>query len=141
MTATPDPADPPSEPRGDAPRGPVPAPLTVAVSLVAVEAILLLLQGVAELFALTSQRMLMGVTTSVFFLLYGAGLAVCAGALYRLRSVARAPVVVAQLLQIMVAWSFWGGSTTWVAVGLGVVALVVLAGIFHPASLEVLADD
>lgn len=118
-----------------------PAPLKVAVSLVAVEAILLVLQGVAELFALSSQRLVMGATTALFFVLYGAGLGLCAWLVYRLRSIARAPIIVAQLIQIMVAWSFWGGSTTWVAVALGAVALVVLAGLFHPASLDALAAD
>ena len=119
----------------------VPAPLMVAASLAFVEGILLVLQGVAGLFALSGQRLTMGLTTSLFFVLYGAGLGVCAWGMYRLRSVARAPVVVAQLIQLFVAWSFLGGATTWVAVTLAVVALVVLAGVFHPASLEALADD
>src|SRR5690606_28943373 len=126
--------DPPQHPE-PATTGAVPAPLVVAVSLVAVEAVLLVLQGVAELFAMSSQRVVMGATTALFFVVYGLGLAVCAWGVYRLRSVARAPVVVAQLIQLMVAWSFWGGSTTWVAISLGVVAAVVLAGLFHPASL------
>jgi hypothetical protein len=47
----------------------------------------------------------------------------------------------AQLIQLGVAWSFWGGSSTVAALSLGVVALVVLAGIFHPASLAALSDD
>ena len=118
-----------------------PAPLKVAASLAAVEAILLVLQGVAEVLAVSGARLLMGVTTALFFLLYGAGLAFCAWAVSRLRSWARAPVVVAQLIQALVAASFWGGGTTWVAVGLGLVALLVLAGIFHPASIEALAED
>lgn len=119
----------------------VPAPLAVAASLVFVEAVLLVLQGVAELVALSSQRVVMGATTALFFVAYGLGLGLCAWGVYRLRSVARAPVVVAQLIQVMVATSFWGGSTTWVAVALAAVAVVVLAGIFHPASLEALAAD
>jgi hypothetical protein len=131
----------PSEPGGDALGGAAPAPLTVAASLVAVEALLLVLQGVAELAALSPQRLAMGVTTALFFLAYGAGLGACAWGLHRLRSVARAPIVVAQLLQVMVAWSFWGGSTTWLAVALAVVALVVLAGILHPASLAALDPE
>jgi hypothetical protein len=47
----------------------------------------------------------------------------------------------AQLIQLGVAWSGWGGSSTPAAVALGVVALVVLVGIFHPASLAALSDD
>jgi hypothetical protein len=119
----------------------VPAPLVVAASLAGVEALLVAAQGVTELVALSSLRLVMGVTTAAFFLLYAAGLALCAWGLYRLSSVGRAPVVVAQLLQLAVATSFWGGSTTWVAISLAVVAVVVLAGIFHPSSLAALAAD
>lgn len=118
-----------------------PAPLKVAASLAAVEAVLLVLQGVAEVLAVSGARLLMGTTTALFFLLYGSGLAFCAWAVARLKSWARAPIVVAQLIQVLVAASFWGGTTTWVAVGLGLVALLVLAGIFHPASVEALAED
>ena len=77
----------------------------------------------------------MGVTTTLFFVVYGVGLGLVAWQLRRLRSWARAPVVLAQLIQICVAWSFRGGSTTLVAVALSVVAVLVLAGIFHPASI------
>ena len=113
----------------------------VAASLVAVEAILLVLQGVIELVSMSAARAVMGVTTAVFFLAYGAGLGVCAWALTRLRSWARAPVVVAQLIQLLVAWSFWGGSTRYVTVALVVVAVVVLLGAFHPASARALSRD
>ena len=96
---------------------------------------------IAEIVAVSGERVVMGVTTSLFFVAYGAGLAFCAWAVTRLRSWARAPIVVAQLIQVMVAWSFRGGGTTLVAVALGLVAVVVLAGIFHPASLDALADE
>jgi len=39
-----------------------------------------------------------------------------------------------------VAWSFREGATTFVSVLLTVVAVVVLAGVFHPASLRALAQ-
>jgi hypothetical protein len=117
-----------------------PAALTVAISLAVVEAALLVLFGVAELFSLTGARAAMGLTTTAFFLLYGAGLAYCAWRLARLESWARAPVVLAQLIQLGVAWSFKDGDTTLVAVALAVVALVVIGGILHPRSLSALAD-
>jgi hypothetical protein len=115
-----------------------PAPLVVAASLVAVEGGLMVLYAAAELLSLTSGRVTMGLTTSVFFAAYGAGLLVCAWQLTRGQSWARSPVVLAQLIQLGVAWSFRGGSTTWVAVVLAAVALVVLAGVLHPASVEAL---
>ena len=113
----------------------------MAASLVAVEAVLFVILSVAELLDLESSKAVMGATTAVFFLAYGAGLALCAWAIWRLRSWGRAPIVVAQVIQLLVAWSFWGGETTWVAIGAGVVAAIVLAGIFHPQSLDALADQ
>lgn len=118
----------------------VPAPLVVAASLVGVEAVCLVLFGLAELRSLTSTKLAMGVTTSLFFVVYGAGLGVFAWLLHRRRSWVRAPVVLAQLIQLGVAWSFRSGETAFVSVLLTVVAVVVLVGIFHPASLAALAD-
>lgn len=129
MNATPDDALPPSG---------RPAPLAVAASLTAVEAIIFVILAVAELAAFESDKAAMGATTTIFFLGYGVGLALCAWGLARLRSWARSPVVVAQLIQLLVAWSFRGGETTWVAVGLAVVAVIVLAGVFHPQSMDAL---
>jgi hypothetical protein len=131
VTSTPDDTVPPARP---------PAPLNVAASLVAVEALIFVILGVAELAAFETAKAVMGATTALFFLVYGAALGFCAWAVSRLKSWARAPIVVAQLIQLLVAWSFYGGETTWIAVGLAVVAVVVLAGIFHPDSLDALAE-
>jgi len=118
-----------------------PGPLLAAAALVGAEGLALAGYGLAQLTALTASRATMGVTTTVFFVGYGVGLCACAWALRRRVSWARAPVVLAQLIQLGVAWSFRGGSTTPVAVLTAVLALLVLAGIFHPASLAALADD
>ena len=135
MTETPDHT--PSTASGRRP----PMPLLVAACLVAVEALLLVLQGILELLALDDARVVMGATTAMFFLLYGPALGYCAWALTQLKSWARAPVVVAQLIQLLVAWSFVGGATTPVAIALGVFGVLVLVGLFHPASVEALADE
>ena len=119
----------------------VPAPLKVAASLAAVEAVLLLLYAVVELFSLSPGKEAVTLTTSVFFALYGGFLLYCAWGLVVGRSWTRSPVILAQLIQLGVAWSFRGGSTTLVAVVLAVVALVVLVGVLHPASIEHLADE
>jgi hypothetical protein len=117
------------------------APLIVAASLVTVEGLLLLVFAVLELASLDADRVAMGATTSIFFVLYGAGLLLCAWSLVRGSSWARSPVVLTQLIGLGVAWSFRGGETTIVAVAIAVVAVVVLIGLFHPASLAALADD
>ncbi len=129
------------QPTGPAARSGVPAPLVVAASLAAVEGVLLVLYGLVELTAVDAEKAVMGVSTAVFFLVYGAGLVFCAWRMHRRESWARSPVVMAQLIQLGVAWSFWGGSSTPAAAALGVVALLVLVGVFHPASLAALTDD
>ena len=118
----------------------VPAPLKVAASLTAVEAVLLLIYAVAELFSLSPGKAAVTLTTAVFFALYGGALLICAWGLVGGRSWARSPVVLAQLIQLGVAWSFRGGDTTVVAVVLAVVSLVVVVGVLHPASLAHLDD-
>ena len=120
------------------PRRPVPAPLTVAVSLVAVEAAVYFLFGVVEATQARGEALALAVTATMFFVLWGAGLAFGAWQLWRLSSWARAPVVLAQLIQVMVGASFWGGATTVVAVVAIVVAVLTLVGIFHPQSLAAL---
>jgi hypothetical protein len=128
-------------PTDNAPLRAVPAPLRVAAALAGVEGVLIVLAGVVELSALQGDKAVMGASTAVFFWVYGGGLTFCAWRMYRGASWARSPLVMAQLIQLGVAWSFWGGSSTVASLGLAVVAVVVLAGVFHPASLAALADD
>lgn len=137
MTGTP---QPPLAGPGGPLGGRVPAPLQAAAALVLLEALLLVLFGLAELRSLSGARVAMGVTTTLFFVVYGIGLGYCGLLLRRLHSWARAPVVLAQLIQLGVAWSFRGGGSTVAAVVLALLALLVLVGIFHPASLRALED-
>lgn len=119
----------------------MPPPLAVAVSLTGVEAFVLAGLGVLELASLSSLRLTMGLTTSAFFLAAAAGLAWCAWSLWRVRRWARGPVVMAQLIQLGLAWNFWEGATKPLSAGLAVVALVVIAGLLHPATTAVLEQD
>lgn len=118
-----------------------PAPLLVACGLAVLEAVALVLQGLLLLPALEGERLTMGLTSTLFFTMYGVGLAWCAWCLARGQSWARAPVVLAQLIQVLLGFGFWGGDTTAVAVVLVVVGVVVLAGVFHPRSLAALDQD
>lgn len=106
----------------------------------AVEGGLLVLYAVAELFSLTGSRLTMGVSTAAFFALCGAALLFCAWSVTRLRAFARSPMLLAQLIILGLAWSFRGDGTTLIAVGLAVVALVTIAGLLHPDSIDALAD-
>lgn len=123
------------------PRPDLPRPLVVAAVLAALEALALLVSALLELINISGLRVTMGVTTALFFLGYGAALGLCAWGLTRLAGWARAPVVLAQLIQLGVAWSFRGGETTPVTIALAVVALAVLVGVLHPASTAALVDD
>ena len=113
----------------------------MACGLAVLEAVALVLQGLLLLPALEGERLTMGLTSTLFFSMYGVGLAWCAWCLARGQSWARAPVVLAQLIQVLLGFGFWGGDTTAVAVVLVVVGLVVLAGVFHPRSLAALDHD
>jgi hypothetical protein len=118
----------------------VPRALKVAAVVVALEGLLGIGLGVAEAADIDRDRWVNGLTTAVFLLLYGAGLLVVARGLSRAASWSRGPAVFAQLIQLGVGWSFWGGSTTWVALVLAVAGIVVLAAIFQRASIEALVD-
>ncbi len=118
-----------------------PPPLVVAASLAAVEAFFLLVLGVLELANLRSTRLTMGVTTSAFFLAAGVALAWCAWSLWKAHPWARGPVVMAQLIQLGLAWNLWAGTTKPISAGLAVVALLVISGVLHPASTRVLEDE
>ena len=100
----------------------------------------MLMLAVLELGNLSSVRVTMGLTTAVFFAVYGGALLFFAWQLTHGQSWARGPVVLAQLLQLGIAWSFRGGDTTWVAICLAVVAAVTLAGLLHPQSIDALSE-
>jgi hypothetical protein len=126
-----------SEPQGDEARTPTRA-MKAATAVVGLEALALAAIGVAEIFAIDSNRVALGVTNTVFFLLYGALLLWCARALLRGQSWSRSPIVLTQLIQLGVAWSFAGGDTRWVSVLLAIPALGVLAAMLAPSTTEVL---
>ena len=100
------------------------------------QALVLAVLAVLELAHLSTGRITMGVTTAVFFLGYAAALALCGYGLLRLNSWARSPVVLAQLIQLGLAWSW--RDTPAVALPLAAVALATLGCLFAPASLEAL---
>jgi len=117
-----------------------PVTLTVAAGLTALEGLAFAAYGVALLPGLFGGHPEAGSTSSLFFLVYAVFLGVCAWQLLRLRSWARAPVVLAQLIQLFVGISFWGGATTVVALVLVGVALATLVALLHPRSLAALGS-
>ncbi|MFF0343984.1 hypothetical protein [Kribbella sp. NPDC004875] len=124
----------------DSPVAAVPRPLKLAAAVVAVEGLALIVLGIAEAFTIHGSRLVLGLTTTGFFIVYGAGLGLVARGLWKAARWSRGPTVFAQLIQLLVSYSFWGGSTKIVAVALAVLALVVLICVFQKASTDALAD-
>lgn len=115
-----------------------PAPLVVAAALTGIQGLVTAMLGIAEVVSVNHGRVVMGVTTALFFTAYGVALVVCAWGMNRRAPWSRGPVLFAQLVWLGIAWSFREGSTTLLAVGLAVVALLILAGLLHPASVQAL---
>ncbi len=122
-------------------RSEAPVPLLVAAGLGALEGLVIAVLGLLELANLTSGRLTMGLTTAGFFAAYGVLLVFCGWQLTRRVPWARAPVLLAQLIQLGLAWGFRDGDTLPVAVVLAVAAAIALAGLFHPASMRALDQE
>jgi hypothetical protein len=118
-----------------------PAPLVTAASLAALEGVVIIALAVLEIASLTGGRLTMGLTTTLFFALYGGLLLVCAWAITHGGTWARGPILLAQLIQLGLAWNLWGGETTPISLVIGVVALVAIAGIVHPRSVEAIESQ
>jgi hypothetical protein len=115
-----------------------PAPLVAAAGLTAVQGLVTTLLGILEMFSVAGDRVVMGVTTAFFFAAYGVALVFCAWGMNRLRPWSRGPVLFAELVWLLIAWSFRGGNTLAFAIVLAISAVLVLAGLLHPASVAVL---
>jgi len=115
-----------------------PAPLVTAAGLTFVQGLLTVMYGIVLAVNITSRELVVGVTTSVFFLAYGAAMVLCAWGLNRLRTWSRGPVLVAQLIWLLLAWSFREGDTLPVAIGLAVPAVIALVGMLVPSSVDAL---
>jgi len=109
--------------------------------VVAVEGLAVAVLGIAEVLTIDRNRLTLGVTTAAFLLLYGVALVLVARGLYRTSTWSRGPAVFAQLIQLGIAWNFWGGATSIISVLLALAAVGVLAGLFQKVSTEALVDD
>ena len=120
-------------------RTPVPPPLTVAASLVAVQGLVLVLLAVAEIADLSAERRALGLSTAGFFAAYGVLLVAAGLALWRLAAWSRGPVLISELICLGLAWNLREHPVP--AVGLAITALVVLAGLLHTDSIRALGGD
>ena len=115
-----------------------PRSLLLAAALVGAEGLFGVGFGIAEAFHTTSARATMGVSTALFFAVFGAALVLCGWGLTRSSTWARGPVLIAQLLALGLAWNFKDGDTWPASVALAVPAVAVLVAMLRPASLAAL---
>jgi Mn2+/Fe2+ NRAMP family transporter len=116
-----------------------PAPLLVAAAVVGLEGLGTVVFGTLEALHTTSARVVMGTTTSLFFVAFGAALVACAWGLTRVATWARGPVLISQLIALGLAWNFRAGDDTWwISVMLAVPAVVALVAMLHPATIKAL---
>jgi uncharacterized membrane protein (DUF2068 family) len=116
-----------------------PPPLTVAASLVAIQGFVLVALAVVEIADLDADRRAMGLSTAGFFAGYGVLLLIAGWGLWRVAPWSRGPALITQLILLGLAWNVREHVVA--AVAILVVALVVLAGVLHPDSIEALSGD
>jgi hypothetical protein len=123
----------------------IPAPLRAAAAVTALEAVVLVVLSIVQMVSISGDRVVMSLTVIAFFLICAVGLALFARALVLGQSWARSPIVLAQLIQLGVAWSFVQADADkadkTVAWFLAALSLVVLVGVFHPKSIEHLSHE
>ncbi|WP_370249528.1 hypothetical protein [Nocardioides sp.] len=117
----------------------VPAPLQVASSLAAVEGLVLLGLAAAETADLDGSRLGTGISTAVFFALYGAVLGWAAWSLRQRRTWARGPVLLTQLIMLGLAWNVRDAPVLAICVAL--VAVIALVGMVHPDTVAALERE
>lgn len=118
-----------------------PAPILIAAGLVLIEAVVTLTLGVLEAANTRSNRAIVGVGGAILLFLYATWLVVIARGLLKLRMWARGMAVATQVVLLPVAWSFWGGPTTWVAIVLAAVALTVIGCLVSPPATRALVPE
>ena len=114
-----------------------PITIVVAAALLAFEGLAALAYAVLEIGQIRMSRAEVGVGVAILMAGFGLLLLLVARGVFRGRRWSRGPAVVTQLILLPIAWSFKGGSTTWVSVALGALAIAVLVGVLHPRSTAV----
>jgi hypothetical protein len=122
----------------DAPHlGQRPFTIVMAAALLALEALIGLGYAAVEVGQVRMTRAAVGVGVAILMAGFGLLLLVVARGVFRGKRWSRGPAVATQLILLPIAWSFKGGSTTWVSVVLAALAIAVLVGVLHPRSTAV----
>ncbi len=118
-----------------------PRPLKLAAAVVAAEGLVLVVLGIVEALTIDSTPGARADHAGSCFLYGGGAAARRARAVPDASTWSRGPAVFTQLIQLLIAYSFWGGNDQAVAVVLAIAAVVVLVAVFQKESTEALADD
>ena len=114
--------------------------LGIAAGVVALESIAYIVVAGLDLADASGGRLGFGVGAGILLIAYGLGLAAAAWNVRKGRAWARAPIVVAQLIQLLLAHDARDGAA-WVTPAMAVSALVVLGCLFAPPVTQALIRD
>jgi uncharacterized membrane protein (DUF2068 family) len=112
----------------------IPTTLRIAAALVLVEGLALIGWGAVVLVAGLDGDAVVAVSTGMFFAVYGAALVLAARGLWQRAGWARSLAVVAQLIQLGIAWNLREEPTTALAAALAVVAVGVIAALLSASA-------
>jgi hypothetical protein len=114
-----------------------PLTIVIAAALLALEGLIGLAYAGLEVGQIRMSRAVVGVGVTVLMACFGLLLLVVARGVFLGKRWSRGPAVATQLILLPIAWSFKGGSTTWVSVVLAALAIAILVGVLHPRSTAV----
>jgi hypothetical protein len=114
-----------------------PLTIVIAAGLLALEGLIGLAYAGLEVGQIRMSRAVVGVGVTVLMACFGLLLLVVARGVFLGKRWSRGPAIATQLILLPIAWSFKGGSTTWVSVVLAALAIAVLVGVLHPRSTAV----
>ena len=114
--------------------------LGIAAGVVALESIAYIVVAGLDLADASGSRLGLGVGAGILLIAYGLGLAIAAWNVRKGRAWARAPLVVAQLIQLLLANDARDGAAG-VTPAMAVSALVVLGCLFAPPVTQALIRD
>ncbi len=114
-----------------------PVTIVVAAISLALEALIALGYAALEVGQVRMSRAVVGVGVTILMACFGLFLLFVSRSVFRGKRWSRGPAVATQLILLPLALSFAGGGTTWVSVGLAVLAIAVLVGVLHPRSTAV----
>ncbi|WP_332642774.1 hypothetical protein [Aeromicrobium sp.] len=115
--------------------------LGIAAVVVAVEALAYIVLAVLDLADVSRERLGLGVGAGLLLAIYGIGQAFAAWRVSQGESWARSPLVVTHLIQLLLAWNLRNEDTAWLAIVMGVCAVVVLSCLLAPPVTRALGRD